>query len=74
MKTAEMYHTIQRYQKFTNRTWQIKCNQGYVTGYKSRLTVVSREAKKGQSELPKTECVTNYCVFYTSECFHDMMS
>ena len=31
----------------------------------SRLMVVSREAKKEQSELPKTKCVINYCVSFT---------
>ena len=38
----------------------------------SRLTVVSREAKKEQSESPKTKHTTNYCVI--SERFHIMMS
>ena len=31
----------------------------------SRLTVVSREAKKEQSETPKTKRATNYCVYFT---------
>jgi len=33
--------------------------------YISRLMVVSREAKKEQSESPKTKRVTNYCVSFT---------
>jgi len=31
----------------------------------SRLTVVSREAKKEKSESPKTKLATNYCVSFT---------
>ena len=31
----------------------------------SRLTVVSRKAKKEQSESPKTKHATNYCVSFT---------
>jgi len=31
----------------------------------SRLTVVSREANKGQSDCQKTKRVTNYCVSFT---------
>jgi len=31
----------------------------------SRLTVVSREAKKGQSDRQKTKRATNYCVSFT---------
>ena len=39
---------------------------GSVTGaIISRLTVVSRKAKKEQSELPKTKRATNYCVSFT---------
>ena len=34
-------------------------------GERSRLTVVSREAKKEQSESPKTKRATNYCVSFT---------
>jgi len=33
--------------------------------HKSRLTVVSCEAKKEQSELQKIKHVTNYCVPFT---------
>jgi len=32
---------------------------------RSRLTVVSRKAKKEQSESPKTKHTTNYCVSFT---------
>jgi len=55
-----LFYVIHRLQAFTQVPNGIKTH------------VVSREAKKEQSESPKTKHTTNYCVI--SEHFHIMMS
>jgi len=37
----------------------------FMSGKKSRFTVVSSEPKKEQSESPKTKHAMNYCVSFT---------
>jgi len=60
---AHMIHLL----LFIEQACIVTCSHAY----SSRLMVVSHEAKKEQSELPKTKCVT---VFYTSESFRNITS
>ena len=56
---------VTMYPYVTYATVETRVNNSTPFASLSRLTVVSREAKKEQSESPKTKCATNYCVSFT---------
>jgi len=43
----------------------VQCHVSLMGMNESRLTVVSREAKKGQTNRQKTKHATNYCMSFT---------